>query len=186
MRGQKHDRERRRAGDAELAERIEQVAFPGLTANFDAGRTAALAMTLGEWLVDGPEHAAAMLACATRLADELTGRSVPVVRAAAVATRSHAFAIDARELGGGMAAARQLRVANLLTSAIGLPSGVEDGLRVGVNELVRIGMAVDDMPELAHLMSKAWSGQDPEPVAADVGRLRSRFGGVCFTGDGSA
>lgn len=39
------------ANDAELAERIEAIAYPGLTANFDAGRTAALAQTMLDWTV---------------------------------------------------------------------------------------------------------------------------------------
>ena len=35
--------------DAELAERIDAIAFPGLTANFDVAKSAALAITLLDW-----------------------------------------------------------------------------------------------------------------------------------------
>ncbi|HEY5422069.1 MAG TPA: aminotransferase class I/II-fold pyridoxal phosphate-dependent enzyme, partial [Ilumatobacteraceae bacterium] len=40
--------------DAVLAERIDKIAYPGLTANFDAGKTASLAITMLDWLDFGP------------------------------------------------------------------------------------------------------------------------------------
>ncbi len=42
------------SNDAALMERIDAIAYPGLTANFDAGRTAALARGLLDWTVHGP------------------------------------------------------------------------------------------------------------------------------------
>ena len=168
--------------DPDLARRIEEIAFPGLTANFDVGKTAALAVTLNEWLIDGSAHGAMMVAMAARLAGELADRGVPVFRCGEVFTMSHAFAIDARPGGGGMAAAIRLRAANLLASAIGLPTGPDDGLRVGTNELARIGATTDDMPELADLMARAWAGDHSSTVAEAAKRFRSRFQDVCFTG----
>lgn len=167
--------------DPTLAERLDRIAFPGLTANFDVGKTAALAVTLQEWLTDGRSHAATMIECAARLADELTTLRVPVHRCGDIATRSHAFAIDARSVGGGAAAAKHLRRANLLASAIGLPSGVGDGVRIGTNELARIGAVPDDMVELATLIADAWREDDPASVAARSSEFRSRFDGVHFT-----
>lgn len=169
--------------DAAIAERLERIAFPGLTANFDVGKTAALAMTLNEWLIDGREHASTMVACAQDLAAQLQDRDVPVFRCNEVTTLSHAFAIDARSGGCGSHAARHLRQANLLASAIGLPTGDDDGVRIGTNELARIGATPDDMPDLAELIARAWHADDPSTVAADVSRLRSRFEKVHFTGE---
>ena len=40
---------------ADLAERIDAIAYPGLTANFDAGKSASLAITLLDWLDGGHE-----------------------------------------------------------------------------------------------------------------------------------
>ena len=169
--------------DAELAERIEAIAFPGLTANFDAGKTAALAITLLDWVDHGPTYATTMTAAATELADRLADCDVPVAEFSGVRTRSHAFAIDARRYGGGQATAESLRQANLLTSAIGLPSGPDDGLRVGTNELVRWGAAADDMAELAGLIDDALSATGPDELAAvgeRVSAFRSRFGTLSF------
>ena len=59
--------------DAELAQRLDAIAFPGLTANFDAAKAAALAVTMIDWKVAGPAYAAAMVATAAP-AGHRTGR----------------------------------------------------------------------------------------------------------------
>ncbi len=43
--------------DAAIAERLDAIAYPGLTANFDAAKSAALAMTLLDWKVLGRDYA---------------------------------------------------------------------------------------------------------------------------------
>jgi glycine hydroxymethyltransferase len=165
--------------DAELAERVDRIAFPGLTANFDAGTTAALAVTLAEWLDDGPRRAELMTECAGVLADALADLDVPSFVAEGRATRSHAFAIDARSpscwTGGGTAAARHLGSANLLCSAIGLPSGLDDGLRIGTNELVQLGASADDMAPLADLVARALRAERPADLTTAVAAFRARL-----------
>ena len=168
--------------DSALAERVDAIAFPGLTANFDVAKTAALAITLGEWRQDGTAHAATMLANAERLSSELISRGVPVHTHEGSATRSHAFAVDARSFGGGTALAQHLRRANLLTSAIGLPSGADDGLRIGTNELTRLGATPDDMEHLADLLARSTATTEPESIAPEVGAFRHRFDTVHFVG----
>ena len=116
--------------DAALAERVDAIAHPGLTANFDAGNVAALAITMLDWLSHGADYASAMVDNAAALANRLNERGLPVV-ASGSGPGSHQLAIDARSLGGGDPAARRLRRANLLACAIGLPSGEGDGLRLG-------------------------------------------------------
>jgi glycine hydroxymethyltransferase len=172
------------ANDAALAERIEAIAYPGLTANFDVGKTAALAMTLLDWQVAGRAYAERMVELAAALADRLLAADVPVFRAGSAPTESHQFALEAATYGGGQAAARRLRKANLLTSGIGLPiaevDGDFNGLRLGTPELARIGMTVSDMPRLADYIVRALT-DDPEQVAADVSSWRRGFDRVHFT-----
>ncbi len=163
-----------------LAERLEAIAFPGLTANFDVGKTAALAHTLNDWLVHGEDFAAEMVGCASTLADELLSLGVSVHLADGVSTESHAFALDANASGGGAAVATRLRRAGLLTSAIGLPAGPDAGVRLGTNELVRWGARRDDMAELAGLLASALDG-DPDAVADEVAAFRQRFATVGYT-----
>ncbi|HRE02206.1 MAG TPA: hypothetical protein PLV68_12965, partial [Ilumatobacteraceae bacterium] len=99
------------------------------------------------------------------LAAELEQRGLPVYRTRLGPTTSHQLAFDATRWGGGHATAQRLRVANLLACAIGLPGAPEGaGLRLGTPEIVRMGMTVADMTELASLIADALDG-DPAAVA---------------------
>ncbi|MGC5015178.1 serine hydroxymethyltransferase [Streptosporangium sp. DT93] len=174
--------------DTELAERLDAIAYPGLTANFDAGKTAALAMTMLDWKAAGPAYARTMAATARRLAGELLALGVPVFAAGRGCTRSHQFAVMAHRYGGGQRAARRLREANLLACGIGLPlepvEGDVNGLRLGTPEIARLGMTEEDMPVLASFIARGLDeGGDPAAVAAEVTAWRSRFSGVRFTVD---
>lgn len=164
--------------DAGLAERIDRIAFPGLTANHDSGRVAALAITLAGWLDWGARYASEMLAAARALAAALYLEGIEPYFAHEVATQSHAFALDATPFGGGQTMARHLRRANLLASGIGVPgpavAGDMNGLRIGTNELVRLGMGPEEMGRLARLIARAL-GPEPEAVAREVTDFRGKF-----------
>lgn len=170
--------------EIELAERVEAIAYPGLTANFDAGRTAALAVTMVDWQVAGRAYARAMVDTAGRLARELDALRVEVFGRDFGFTRSHQFALVAAPYGGGQRAARRLREANLLACGIGLPlppvDGDLNGLRLGTPEVVRIGMTPDDMPTLASFLARGLAGED---VGGEVSAWRAGFTGVHFTAD---
>lgn len=180
--------------DAELAQRLEAIAYPGLTANFDAGRVAALAVTLADWRAAGQGYAAAMVATAARLAAELDGHGLPVFAPGgpgAPWTTSHQLALEAARWGGGQAAAARLRRAGILSCGIGLPvdpvPGDVNGLRLGTPEVVRRGMIEADMPTLAGLLARALDlGADDDALAsvgAEVGAWRRQFTGVHYTAD---
>ena len=168
------------SNDADLARRIESIAYPGLTANFDAGKTAALAQTLLDWTVAGRANAQMMLDTAAALSDHLRSAGLPVYGK----TQSHQFAIEAAPYGGGQTAALRLRKANLLASGIGLPLPPvphdENGLRIGTPELARLGMTPTDMPILATFITRALT-TDPTPVAPEVTAWRSAFRDIHFT-----
>ena len=160
--------------DAEIAERVDAIAYPGLTANFDAANTAALAVTLLDWREHGAAYSAEMVLAAQTLAAELLALGVPVFQVEGGATVSHGFAVDAGS-GQGHLRAQQLRRANLLVSAIGLPLDASAGVRFGTNETVRWGMLSSDMPELAALVAGAWHADDPTVLADEVSKFRQRF-----------
>lgn len=166
--------------DAAVAEKLDRIAFPGMTANFDAAKSAALAITMLDWKEHGRAYAAAMAGTAKALAKELADRGLPVFSTAGGHTTSHQFAIEAAAFGGGQAAARRLRRANILACGIGLPIATVDGdmngLRIGTPEIVRWGMTEKDMPELASLIARGLRGNDAaEDVARDVSQFRRRF-----------
>ncbi len=160
---------------ADLAERVDAIAYPGLTANFDAGRVAALAITLVDWLEGGHDYAVAMTQTAAALASALAESGLPVYSTEQGYTTSHQFAVDAAEWNGGHQASLTLRDANILACAIGLPGGDEwSGLRLGTPEIVRWGMTAADMPELAALITEALRS-DARAVARKTTDFRSRF-----------
>ena len=165
--------------EAELAERLDRIAFPGLTANFDVAKSAALAISLLDWRDGGSAYARDMIETAQALAGALQRLDVEIFAAEHGFTRSHQFALRARKQGGGQAMARHLRAANILASGIGLPDapveGDMNGLRLGTPEIVRFGMGTDDMKELASLIARALAEADPTKIAADTSRFRARF-----------
>jgi len=168
-----------------LARRLEAIAYPGLTANFDVAKSAALAITLLDWKTHGRAYAAAMTATAKALARALADGGLPVHGAAYGFTTSQSLAVEAARWGGGHAAAKRLRRAGLLTCGIGLPvapvAGDANGLRIGTPEIVRAGMGPEHMDELAGLIVRALIGnEEPEAVAAAASAMRRRFTGVKF------
>ena len=173
--------------DADIAQRLDAIAFPGMTANFDAAKSAALAITLLDWIEYGPSYAREMVDLAQALAAELAALGLPVFAMDRGATTSHQFAIEAAEFGGGQAASRTLRKAGFLACGIGLPgdpvAGDMNGLRIGTPELVRRGVSVADVPELAGLICDGLRTNDPAEVAARTTRMRGRFTGMQYVRD---
>ncbi|WP_118179386.1 serine hydroxymethyltransferase [Paraburkholderia phosphatilytica] len=166
--------------DAELARKLDAIAYPGLTANFDAGKSASIAMTMLDWQAFGGPYAAEMVKTASVLATALVEAGLPVFARDRGMTTSHQFAIEAHEFGGGQTMAKLLRRANILSCGIGLPlrdiDGDVNGLRMGTPELVRWGMGADDMPRLAGFIADVLlRRKSPEEVAPAVSEYRRQF-----------
>ncbi|MDP2493206.1 aminotransferase class I/II-fold pyridoxal phosphate-dependent enzyme [Shimia thalassica] len=165
--------------DAAIAERLDTIAFPGMTANFDVAKSAALAMSLLDWRDFGAAYADAMIAMAKALAAALKEEGLPLFKTKDGATQSHQFALEAAMFGGGQAASKTLRKAGFLACGIGLPidevEGDMNGLRIGTPELVRWGMTAEHAPKLAHLIAKALRSNAPEDLAAETAAWRREF-----------
>ncbi|MBW8173939.1 aminotransferase class I/II-fold pyridoxal phosphate-dependent enzyme [Ornithinimicrobium sp. Arc0846-15] len=171
--------------DAEIAQRLETIAFPGLTANFDAAKSAALAVTMLDWQTHGHAYADMMVSTAAALAHELQERGLPAFTANGVPTISHQFALEAARWGGGQAAAKQLRLAGILTCGIGLPidpvNGDMNGLRFGTPEIVRLGMKTEHMADLADLIADGLAEDTtPSETASQVTGWRQKFQGIHY------
>ena len=172
------------SNDAEIAQRLDAIAFPGMTANFDAAKSAALAVTMLDWRDFGRAYADEMIAMSKAIAQELADKGLPVFKGEGGHTRSHQFAIEAAAYGGGQAASKTLRKAGFLACGIGLPiaevAGDMNGLRIGTPELVRWGMTAKDAPELARLIAAALISNDPEGLADEVASWRRQFSQIHF------
>ena len=165
--------------DAGIAQHLDKIAFPGMTANFDAAKSAALALTMLDWRDHGADYAAKMVSTARALASALANEGLSVFAADQGFTRSHQFAILAADFGGGQAASKTLRRAGFLACGIGLPAdpvdGDMNGLRIGTPELVRWGFTEDNAPRMAGLIANALRCNDPETLAGETAEWRSSF-----------
>ncbi len=167
------------SNDDEIAQRLDAIAFPGLTANFDAAKSASLAIALLDWKAYGKDYAAMMAQTAAVLAEELAKKDIPLFRTEQGFTQSHQFAVQAECYGGGQAAAKHLRKANLLSCGIGLPikevAGDMNGLRIGTPEIVRWGMKTEHMSELAEFITLGLNSEKPGQLANSVTAFRQQF-----------
>lgn len=172
------------SNDSELMQKIDAIAFPGLTANFDAAKSAALAVTLLDWREYGKAYATTMVETSKALAAALQSEGLPLFTVKSqgmeIATDSHQFAIQALQFGGGQRMAKLLRNANLLSSGIGLPlaevAGDMNGLRLGTPEMVRTGMQVQHMQNVAGFLADSLlQRRAQEHIASDVSAFRRQF-----------
>ncbi len=174
--------------DDEISEKLDAIAYPGLTANFDAAKTAALGITLQDWKSVGPAYAQMMVETSQALAQHLQNKGVNIYAANKGFTKSHQFAILASPYGGGQNAARRMAQAGLLACGIGLPvaavAGDLNGLRIGTPEIVRLGMKVGDMAQLADFIAQSLDTNiEPTLVQREVALWRKKFSGVHYTVD---
>ncbi|MDA9318587.1 aminotransferase class I/II-fold pyridoxal phosphate-dependent enzyme [Octadecabacter sp.] len=165
--------------DPEMAEAFDAIAFPGMTANFDAAKSAAMAITMLDWRDHGQAYAAKMIEVAQGLAAGLKARGVPVFETAQGATSSHQFAIKAAAYGGGQTASKHLHKAGFLACGIGLPieavTGDMNGLRIGTPELVRWGVDMKDVDPMCDLIAEALESHDPTSMVPRVRDWRETF-----------
>ena len=125
-----------------------------------------------------------MIDLAQALAEALNAKGVPVYGQPGEFTRSHQFAIEAAQYGGGQAASKKLRKSGFLACGIGLPIAAVDGdmngLRIGTPELVRWGVMPSDADMLADLITRGLTTNDPGSLAKEVADKRAKFGNLHF------
>lgn len=169
------------SNDAAIAQSLDAIAFPGMTANFDAAKSAALAVTMLDWRDFGQAYAAQMIRMSRALANALHAEDIEVFAGTEGFTNSHQFSIVAAPFGGGQAAAQVLRHGGFLSCGIGLPIAVVDGdmngLRFGTPELVRWGMTESHTERLASLIARALKGEE---TLAEVSEWRKSFNTLHF------
>lgn len=162
--------------DVELAERLSNIAYPALTANYDASRLGPLAMAASELLAHGAEYADQCILNARRLGQFLTEEGLLVLRQSKGFTDSHHLVLDVRELGGGNLASEKLAQAGIILSPSLLPISDDEteshGLRIGTQELTRRRLGIAEFKRLAQLMSGVLNDE------IDIDRAATRVAGL--------
>ncbi len=100
-------------------------------------------------------------------------------------TESHTLAVNVLKYGAGAQCAADLERANIITNKNMLPgdeSAVRpSGIRLGTQELTRLGMDKGDMEEVARLIYRVVVKKEkPETVKTDVIELKKRFNKVQY------
>ena len=175
--------------DPELTAPIADTIFPAIAATHQVNRVAALAAAAAEFLEFGPAYMAQIVANAQALAAALHERGVVVLGTERGFTQTHQVILDVRRTGGGLATARKLERANIITNKNLIPSdGPEDwdrpsGLRIGTTEVTRFGMKEPEMARIADLIVDVLDERRPVgAVKKDVVELRASFPtlGYCY------
>ena len=173
----------------EIKEKIDQAVFPGTVSNHHLHHVAGLAVTLAEMLQFGEAYAAQTVKTAKSLAQSLYEKGFDVLCEHKGFTESHQIAIDMLKYGGGAAVAQNLERANIIINKNLLPTDKDPdnptGIRLGVQELTRLGMGEPEMKELASLIEQVVIAQaDETKVREAVIELRKGYQEVKYCFDG--
>ena len=176
------------------AKEIDDAVFPGTVSNFHLHHKAGLAIALAEMKQFGRAYAEQTVKNAQALGSYMDEMGFNVLCKDLGYTKSHQVAVDVSKIGGGSVIAQTMERANIIANKNLFPwdsvNGTDDpsGIRLGTQELTRLGMKEREMKEVARLIRRvAIDREEPEKVKKDVVHLKSQYQTVqyCFDGDGA-
>ncbi len=173
--------------DDEEWRKIDKGAFPGSSSNHHLETLVALTFATYEVLEYGPAYAKQVIANAKHFARKLYDSGFKVQAEQFGFTESHQVAVDVSEWGGGETAARNLKDNRIIVNMNLLPFETLDkalspaGIRLGVQEMTRVGMKEPEMELIASLFKKCLV--DKKFVGDEVKELRARYQDVGYSFD---
>jgi glycine hydroxymethyltransferase len=144
--------------DEKLKKRIDDSVFPGLVSNHHLHHLAGLAIALAEMLEFGEAYAKQIVSNAKALAEALYERGFDVLCEKKGFTQSHQVLVDVTKNGKGTRVASFLEENNIILNKNLLPWDKLDksvdpsGIRIGTQELTRLGMKENEMAEIAEFI----------------------------------
>jgi glycine hydroxymethyltransferase len=175
--------------DDKFQKKLNNAVFPGTNSSYHLHHVAGKVVALAEFEEFGTKYAQDIVANAKVLASSLAAEGFDVLAEERGFTASHQVltrhgGIDS---GAGRKAASILEDAGIITNMNMLPGDTKamspSGLRLGVQELTRHGMGVNEMEEVAECFRRVLiDGEKPEKVKERVNSIRSNFQDVkyCF------
>jgi glycine hydroxymethyltransferase len=173
--------------DDEEWRRIDKGAFPGSSSNHHLETLVALMASTYEMLEFSAEYARQVIANARHLARKLFDLGFKVQAEKFGFTESHQVAIDMSDFGGGETAARDLKDNRIIVNMNLLPFEPLDhatspaGIRIGVQEMTRVGMKESEMDRIAELFKRCL--MEKKFVGDEVKEMRSHFQEVAYSFD---
>ena len=141
---------------AKIWRKIQNAIFPGIVSNHHIFRLPSLAITALEMNKFGNTYANQIIKNAKALAQNLYDFGFKVLAKEEGFTQSHQVILDVKEFGGGKIVAEKLEKVNIIVNKIALPKDKDivatqnpSGIRIGVQEVTRIGMKEREMAKIA-------------------------------------
>lgn len=175
--------------DAKFLKSLDQGVFPGTNSSYHLHHVAAKAVAFAEHIEFGAAYADQIIRNAKALGQALAAEGFKVFGEDRGYTASHQVLVQVGQVGEGKGrwSAEQLEKAGIITNMNLVPGDTKpmnpSGLRLGTQELTRVGMKEAQMREIAKLYAKTLiKNEAPEKVRAEVQQLRKQFNKVqyCF------
>jgi glycine hydroxymethyltransferase len=171
-----------------LARKLDRAVFPGTVSSHHLHHLAAKTVALAEHLDFGAAYADQTIRNAKALAQAIHENGVRVLGEKRGFTESHQVVVDVKEHGGGAWAAQALEDAGLITNMNMLPGDTSalhpSGLRLGAQEMTRIGMKEADMRDVARFLTDVVKDKKkPSDVKLKVAEFRQKFRGIHYCYD---
>ena len=164
----------------DLEKRLRRAVFPGVTSSHHLHSMAGLAITMAEMDEFGKTYASQIVKNSQALGQALYELGMDVLCPNLGFTRSHTIAVNVSKVGGADQVAKDLEAANVITNKNMLPGDESSirpsGIRIGTQEMTRIGMKESEMKEVARLIHKVVVKKErPEDVKQEVKELKRHF-----------
>ena len=166
--------------DPPFHRKLNNAMFPGVCSSYHLHHVAGKVMALAEFKEYGAAYAKDIVANAQAFAAALAGEGFDVLAESRGYTASHQVLTRHGELdsGAGAKAAQKLEQAGIITNMNMLPGDTKalapSGLRLGVQELTRVGFTTDEMQDVAKFYARVLlHDEDPARVKTDVNQLKS-------------
>ena len=168
--------------DEKFQRRLNNAVFPGTCSSYHLHHVAGKVIALAEFEEYGAELSRNTIANAQSFAAALAAEGFDVLAESRGYTASHQVLTRHGELdsGAGKKAADLLEQAGIITNMNMLPGDTKaltpSGLRLGVQELTRVGMGTDEMLDVARFYARVLlDGEDPAAVKRDVKEFKSDY-----------
>jgi len=175
--------------DEKFQRKLNSAIFPGTNSSYHLHHVAGKVVALAEFAEYGADYAANIITNAKAFGEAMAAEGFDVLAEERGFTASHQILTrhGVHDSGAGAKAAQLLEDAGIITNMNMLPGDTKaltpSGLRLGVQELTRVGMGVDEMDVVASLYARVLlKDEDPSSVKQDVQALKAEHQTVhyCF------
>ena len=168
--------------DEKFQRKLNNAVFPGTCSSYHLHHVAGKVVALAEFLEYGEELSRNTVSNAQALGSALAAEGFDVLAESRGYTASHQVLTRHGDLdsGAGAKAADLLEQAGIITNMNMLPGDTKamtpSGLRLGVQELTRVGMGNDEMKDVAQFYARVLlNNEDPKKVKQDVHEFKSNY-----------